>query len=289
MKKLKVKLNEMRHSHPILLCIILTVVFILLLQVTSMMGLLDIPYDAALIGAELLLAISVIGLVYLMNERSIFSDRKVGFFRGLIVGAFMLVYQLLGLVAVIFLPDFQGISLQQMLVSGVFCLMVGLAEEVCFRGLVTNLLAQHYAKNRRGIYFTVFVSGAIFGVMHLINIFAGASLMGTFIQVVATIGMGWFFSAVYLRTGNIWVVIFLHAFQNFVAFSLTGVTSGTESITGSVSDYSWTQLISIVIYLVPTLFLLRKSKSAGILQRYRGASSTQKKNRSQMRVRQDVA
>ena len=67
------------------------------------------------------------------------------------------------------------------------------------------------------------------------------------------------FAAIYFRTGNLWVTVFLHGMMD-ISSMLIGGLYGTTTLAESVSGYNITMLYSVVLYLVPLAFLLRKKK-----------------------------
>ena len=83
---------------------------------------------------------------------------------------------------------------------------------------------------------------------------AGAALFSS-----RAITLGTLFAAVYFRTGNLWVTVFLHSAMDIAAMLIGGLY-GTTSVAESVSGYDASRLLSVVVYLIPTVFLLRKKK-----------------------------
>ena len=71
--------------------------------------------------------------------------------------------------------------------------------------------------------------------------------------------LGTLFAAIYFRTGNLWVTVFLHGAMD-IASMLIGGLYGTTSVAESVSGYDASRLLSVAVYLIPTVFLLRKKK-----------------------------
>ena len=78
-------------------------------------------------------------------------------------------------------------------------------------------------------------------------------------QCVFAGSLGVLFAAIYFRTGNLWVLVFLHGAQD-AASLLAGGLYGTENMSIAVSSYDSTMLLSVLVYLIPTFFLLRKKK-----------------------------
>ncbi|WP_380166290.1 CPBP family intramembrane glutamic endopeptidase [Jannaschia sp. R86511] len=94
--------------------------------------------------------------------------------------------------------------------------LVGFAEEVVFRGLVLRSLLPV------GIWPAAVVSSAAFGLLHLVNVLAGAALAPTLLQVVYATAVGFGYAAVTLRTGVLWPVVVIHVLVDLAAFATTG-------------------------------------------------------------------
>ena len=136
--------------------------------------------------------------------------------------------------------------------------LVGIAEEFLFRGIVARTLLDHYGTSRGGIWKACLLSGLLFGLSHLSNLLSSA-LFGVLMQCVFAASLGTLFAAIYFRTGNLWVTVFLHAAMDITSL-LAGGLYGTEGVAESISGYDASMLISVLVYLIPTLFLLRKKK-----------------------------
>ena len=78
-------------------------------------------------------------------------------------------------------------------------------------------------------------------------------------QCAFSASLGALFAAIYFRTGNLWVTVFLHGVMD-ISSMLIGGLYGTTTLAESVSGYNITMLYSVVLYLVPLAFLLRKKK-----------------------------
>ncbi len=84
-------------------------------------------------------------------------------------------------------------------------LMVGFVEESVFRGLMLTALRV------TGVWRAIIVTSVLFGLTHLANVLAGATVLETVSQVVYTIAFGVAFAALVLRTGMIWPLVLAHA------------------------------------------------------------------------------
>ena len=80
------------------------------------------------------------------------------------------------------------------------------------------------------------------------------------IQVCITASLGILYAAIYFRTGNLWVLVFLHALQDTAALINSGLYEGTQGIAEAVSSYDPSMLYAVLLYLIPTVILLRKSR-----------------------------
>ena len=120
-----------------------------------------------------------------------------------------------------------------------YCISVGLFEEFVFRGVVFSALASLFPKDRTGLMKTFVISSVLFGVVHLSNLFGGAGLIPTLLQVVYTTLMGGVFAFVLIKTQNLFCCAFVHALYNFGGLLLDtparmGLGTGVVFDTGTI-------------------------------------------------------
>ena len=264
-------LKRLRSAHPILFCILAEVLFLGTLFVT------DLVFSIVLLFARAnfttmdtylystlqeLAGAAVMVLVLKKTGRAgILFRRGSGFFNGLLVGMYPLV--LIGYSFFVTLM-FQRpentplLPLGRILTFLLSMMMVGVAEEFAFRGVIAQTLLEHYGTSRGGIWKACIVSGLLFGAGHLTNIL-GSEPFGVLMQCLFAAALGVLFAAIYFRTGNLWVTVFLHGMMD-ISSMLIGGLYGTTTLAESVSGYNITMLYSVVLYLVPLAFLLRKKK-----------------------------
>lgn len=125
-------------------------------------------------------------------------------------------------------------------------LAVGVFEEYVFRGIVIGFLRINFhARNLTLILF----SGLAFGALHLLNAFEG-NVLNTLLQAVSAVAIGFFFAAIYLITGSLWLPILAHgiidAFDQ-LAFQTLSNTAGFGIATSLIYTFSFT-LISWLLY-----------------------------------------
>ena len=150
---------------------------------------------------------------------------------------------------------------------------IGFFEESFFRGIITNGLGIRYGRDAKGVWLSVVLSGFLFGAVHMINLSAGVTLISALMQSLVAMFCGFFFAAAYLRGGNIWVMIFLHALVDsgglFAAAFLADDTTAADAINGLNPD---TWYVLPIFYTVLTVILLRKSKIPEALENLSSAA-----------------
>lgn len=263
-------LKRLRAAHPIVYCILAEVLFLVMLFVggTALTLLLFFAgadfatLDEYLITIlqELVGILTAVVLLWRTGCTGVLRQRGCGFFNGLLVGMYPLV--LIGMSAVSTLtgdrPDLPLKPAGQICTFLVGMMMVGVAEEFLFRGVIARTLLEHFGTSRAGVWKACLVSGALFGAAHLTNI-VGSEVFGVLMQCVFAFSLGTMFTAIYFRTGNLWVTVLLHGSMDIVSMLIGGLY-GTTTVAESVSTYDASMFVSLAIYLIPAAFLLRRKK-----------------------------
>ena len=128
------------------------------------------------------------------------------------------------------------------------CLSVGFFEEILFRGIILLFLVKRFSHEKHGVLLSIVLSSALFGYFHFFNILSGASLSDTVLQVGYSFLVGMMWAIMYLKTGNLWLTMILHATYNFfgqVMFYL-GTVQGRYDI--------YTVIITIVLAIVVAFY-----------------------------------
>ena len=92
-----------------------------------------------------------------------------------------------------------------------YCIAIGMFEEFAFRGLFYLMILDSRRKSSKQIFWTTAVCCAVFGLVHLVNLFVGAAPGATLLQVGYSFLIGGMCSIVLLKTANIWYCVILHA------------------------------------------------------------------------------
>lgn len=264
-------LKRLRAKHPVGFCVLSEVLFLgslLLASYLIVFALVLFGVDLERVDSYFLSAVQeavgmVVALVILGRTGKMYLLRRrgSGFFNGILVGMFpfaMICYTLYGKLLFGMPTDRPLRTGWQIAWYFIGMFTVGVAEEFLFRGVIAQTLLEHFGTSRAGIWKACLLSGLFFGGAHLTNILSSAPF-GVLMQCVFAGSLGVLFAAIYFRTGNLWVLVFLHGAQD-AASLLAGGLYGTENMSTAVSSYDSTMLLSVLVYLIPTFFLLRKKK-----------------------------
>lgn len=206
-------------------------------------------------------------IMKITGKLGVLKERGKGILIGLFVGLYMICLSFFALFGNLVslsvlsgtMPKLRPAS--HIITFAVCMLSVGIAEEFMFRGVIQNCLMDRFGRDtKKNTFISLFLSAAIFGLIHLSNVFSGVTFKGALIQAIAVIGAGFYMGAIYVRCGNIWVNVLLHAFLDFAGLSATGILFDKGKITDSISETSPLSIIGGAIYLCVGIFLLRRSQ-----------------------------
>ena len=251
-------LKRLRTAHPILYCILAEVLFLGSLFLSSLVltvALVAAGADFSGLDEYLLSLVQELvgaGAAWLLLRRTgrqgLLGRRGSGFWNGLLVGMYPLAFICYSIYSALIFerPDTPLLPAGRIL-SFLACMaMVGVAE----------------------VWKACLLSGVLFGAAHLTNLSSSAPF-GVLMQCAFSASLGALFAAIYFRTGNLWVTVFLHGAMD-IASMLIGGLYGTTTLSESVSGYDASMLLTVVVYLLPVAFLLRKKKLPEV-QLYWGA------------------
>lgn len=130
------------------------------------------------------------------------------------------------------------------------CFLIGLFEELAFRGTLFLAILEKRRATTRQIFLTSFLSSALFGLVHLANLLEGAGVGATILQVGYSFLIGGMCTIVLLKTGNILFCILLHA--------IFDVGGGLLYTVGSGSQWNLpTVIITAVLGVAVTVWMIR--------------------------------
>ena len=198
-----------------------------------------------------------------------FGFRRENFLKGIGIGGFMLLATLNNLAGSLSeVAEYPVVSPSLYLIIIVIIeqIFVGFFEEFLFRGLVLNVLLAKIQNDRfKGKMEAVILSSLFFGAVHLLNLFSEPQMLNaTIAQVFYATFIGIFLGALYLRTNNIWVVVFYHAIYDIVSElpAIFHTIPAQEMADISILDAIITAAFAF-IFVLAGLFLARKWRDTG--------------------------
>lgn len=131
--------------------------------------------------------------------------------------------------------------------------LVGILEELLFRGLVLPLLIIHYAHTKRPIFNAVCLSSLLFGLVHLSGLVRNpGNIWGVANTVIFATGIGFLMACVLLRTRNILVPAFIHFLIDFT----NAASELSEEIVTPAPPAQSTILLTLAVVIVMALIFI---------------------------------
>lgn len=211
-----------------------------------------------LVISEAVLALLVLIVMLTFKNSYVFTQKKEKLSTSLYYGLFFLIFSgLIILINGVLNGAFKsGLTLINITLG---CLLVGVCEEFLCRGWLLNEFLERFGDSKKGIWYSIIISGVIFGLMHIGNMFTqGQDIITTISQVLNAAAIGIIFGLIYYKTKNIWSVIILHGLWDFSIFlgDAVPITSATESYrTISIISFAINLLIVLaeLINIIPYL------------------------------------
>ena len=138
-------------------------------------------------------------------------------------------------------------------------LLVGFSEETMFRGILFRAFEE-----RMAVWPAIILTSALFGAVHLLNVFTTGELFMAAVQSLGAALSGLVFIAIMLRTGSIWPAIVYHGLWDCGLF-MFGVSPGLESSAGAapVDIPVWAAFVPVVLNLPNVIFALIMLRNIG--------------------------
>lgn len=224
------------------------------------------------IFGEIIWALCLIPVILIFKNKYIFNQKKAPFKERIKVMLPMLIVTTIMLVAEFLQAGgFSHFNIDEVVAMLLLYAFVGIYEEILCRGWLLNEFVERFGQTRKGIIYSVVLSSMIFGLMHFSNIFVGADFAGTLVQIIMATVVGVFYACIYLKTKNIWSVVFLHSFWDF-AVSMTDMNVTSSCFEPSImGSYSGSALLFVtIISAVFNLFY----QMPGLLESFKILSKT---------------
>ncbi len=154
-------------------------------------------------------------------------------------------------------------------------LLIGLDEEFLFRGIVLPLFILSLIKKKKAIFWGVVLSSMLFGLVHFMNLrHQPGNYAGITSQVFFAFALGIFLSGLFLRTGNIMVVVLFHACINVILNTSSlqnDFTTVVDSNEIAINDWSFSilSLILFAFFVFSGFFMVKQSDKKDVLAKVR--------------------
>ena len=258
------KQHKLTDKHPVLSAILFALGGFLLISIIAY-AVSAIIKDNGKSTAQCLACLSVIitalliGLAYKRWFRPEFEGAMIG---GRINIGFKLILIQVGystLVSVIKLFD-DSVFHMPTAVSILAALQAGIMEEILYRGMMMSTVMRKWKQDENKVIPAAVICAAVFGGVHMMNALS-APLDITLLQVLVTFCSGIFFSAIYLRSGNIVPIIVGHFYHDFIEYVISKPGSSESLImSDNMSRSDWVEIGFTVILAFIGIWLLRKEK-----------------------------
>ncbi len=138
-------------------------------------------------------------------------------------------------------------------------LSVGLFEEMLLRGVCFCLLLKAWQGRKNSLMLAAITQGAIFGLLHLINL-AHAPVLDTVSQTVyaTLLGVGFAGMTVYCR--SIWPAIFVHTAINLAGSMNSDLVPNAAPTEGSLGGYLVATVVILLVSALPGVWQLRREQ-----------------------------
>lgn len=128
-------------------------------------------------------------------------------------------------------------------------LEAGIAEEIIVRYVIFSNIFNKLKDQKNDLFNSILFSAIIFGSLHIFNM-PHQDFFSTINQVIFATAFGIFFTVVYLYSGQIWWVMVIHFFLDWMQ------TASSGSLTDGYYGFDPTELIGRLIFLAIMILLL---------------------------------
>ena len=156
--------------------------------------------------------------------------------------------------------------IQKILLYACYCISIGFFEEMAFRGCIFSFVLQRRGRRVIDVFWSIVISSAIFGVVHIVNMFMGADPGATLLQIGYSFLIGGMCSIILVKTHNIWYCVILHAVYNFAGGVVPNCGGG---IIWSIPEIALTAVVAIgvAVYVIYTLVKIQPGDIEGVFQK----------------------
>ena len=140
----------------------------------------------------------------------------------------------------------------EIILYAIYCISVGVYEETVFRGLIFPLCLKISGGRKHGVFYAVLISSAIFGAVHLVNLFSGGGIGAVLLQTGYSFLIGGMCAVSVCLSENLFTAVAVHAL-----FDVGGLIFGSRI--GIAEGFQWdavTVVITAVIGVIVAAYML---------------------------------
>lgn len=231
-------------------------------------------------SAELIYLLVIVAVIVLaiiaFGQKKVFAFSPKSFGATFIVGGVMTLITAYYLITNIYTafkeygtPKMDGKSIVYFFIS--IFIAAGIREELLTRGLLLTFFRKAFGNSKKSYIVAMSLSSLMFGLMHLTNLQGATNTTPIYAQVIYATGIGFFFAALFVRTGNIWGNVVLHYLFDISLMITPIVFAGRNDLDNLIGEWLGSGIIikSIIICaasILIGLFLIRDSKFQPILE-----------------------
>jgi membrane protease YdiL (CAAX protease family) len=141
--------------------------------------------------------------------------------------------------------------------------VVGIIEEILFRGVILYALARVWGANRRGLIKSAVVSAFLFGALHLLQGVARQPIDLVILVSLEAFLSGIWYAVYVLLTGTLWPIVVIHAISNMVVNLGHLVIPGWRYTAGGLFGAS---LVELPLVLLAVWLIWRKEPSPRVVK-----------------------
>lgn len=213
---------------------------------------------------ELISALLALVLIFAYRKQKALRFSLNGMKEGMISGMAWIVLPIMAVLSVWFdvknVQDLQWIQGWEMAFLFLQCVLIGLFEEIIFRGIVLELSFEIFgADTNKSAKRAIAFSAVTFGAIHLVNaIHPEITFMAALMQAISVAGVGLVFGAFYYRSERtLWPCVIFHAIQDASAFVVSGALYGVTQ-KDAVGSTGMGQALYSILFVAWFFYLMRE-------------------------------
>lgn len=228
-------MRKVFEKYETLFCMLLIVLYVVINSLCiQKFGLLD--YRSVIINT--IFSIGLIILMIMIRRTSYYGLRKV------ITPKKYLYF--IPLILIVSINLWNGININNSTSEIIFHILnminIGFIEEIIFRGFLFKMMAKDNVKS------AIIVSSVTFGIGHIINLFNGADLVPTLMQVCYAISIGYLFVTIFHKSKSLIPCIITHSLVNSLSIF-------------NVDNFISLYIASIFLLIVPVIYAIYINKN----------------------------